>query len=118
MESRKTKNILIACSGSVATIKLPELVQLFLNEQQDFEVNVSVFFLSKLRDLLNITDKISKWWIKDHSLRQSLTPNLTGLNFSILMSHLLIRLISIPDKDNNHTQGHAFLLQTESPTFR
>lgn len=44
MESRKTKNILIACSGSVATIKLPELVQLFLNEQQDFEVNVSVFF--------------------------------------------------------------------------
>lgn len=40
--NKQTKNILIGCTGSVATIKIPQIVQAFLNIQTDFNVNFAV----------------------------------------------------------------------------
>lgn len=39
----EVKHLLIACSGSVATIKLNELIEQFLENQNDFKFEVKVF---------------------------------------------------------------------------
>lgn len=42
MNSRIKKNVIIAVTGSVATIKLPELIHQFLEHQTDFEFEVKI----------------------------------------------------------------------------
>lgn len=40
------KNILIACSGSVATIKLNELINCFHNGNNEFPIEVNTFLFN------------------------------------------------------------------------
>lgn len=41
MESKTTKNIIIGCTGSVASIKIPELVEMFLaSDTPSFQVKI------------------------------------------------------------------------------
>lgn len=42
MESKPVRNILIGCSGSVACIKLPNLVTELLSKQETFQYEVSI----------------------------------------------------------------------------
>lgn len=46
--TKPTKNLIIGCSGSVATIKLPQLIKLLLDSETPYKFVVINIFLHQL----------------------------------------------------------------------